>query len=370
MSRANRTLSRAKRTQSAAGRDTMHSKRLALALAACALASAAVPAFAGSELAGTTAANFLAVGAGPGVLAMGGAALGCGGSLEHAAWNPAALGWVDATALELSHAQLDDQAMQEWATLGGRFGHSGTHWAMSALYHNEGTIIGRDASNLPTGDFTTGSVAAMVQLAQRAGPHAAFGVTGKYVVEALGPGESGTGMTFDAGMSLRFGVMGFGFAAQNVGGRMSYGESTYPFPASYGAGVSFAHEASGVVAAADLNVPSASFASMRTGVQWTWRQHVAVRAGYRQELGAPAIEPLSGPTFGTGLGMHGMWLDYAFLLDGNMGGQHRLAISLRPSALGIPAGNDPFGQRAMPREFSDAKPLGPPAPKPTASDAR
>jgi hypothetical protein len=242
---------------------------------------------------------------------------------------------------------------------------------VSALYQNEGTIQGRDASNVPTSDFTTGSVAAMLQLAQRFGANAAVGVTGKYVVDALGPEQSGTGMTFDAGLSLRFGAVGLGFAAQNVGGKMTYGSSTYPFPASYGAGISVTHAASGIVAAADVNVPSASFVSVRTGVEWMWRQHVAVRTGYRQELGAPSMEPLSGPTFGTGIGAHGMWLDYAFLLDGNMGGQHRLAISLRPSALGLTTRNDPFGQGAIPREFEAPKPLGPPAPpKPTATDAR
>jgi len=352
----------------------MHTKRFAFALLAATCVSAALvrTASAGSELAGTTAANFLSVGAGPGVLATGGTALGRGGSLEFAAWNAGALGWVDATSLELSHAQLDDQATQEWATLGGRFGHSGTHWALSALYQNEGTIPGRDASNVPTTDFTTGSVAASLQLAQRIGSSASLGVGGKYVVDALGPGMSGTGMTFDAGLSLRFGAVGLGFAAQNVGGKMAYGSSTYPFPASYGAGISVAHVASGLVAAADVNVPNASFVSVRTGVEWTWRQHVAVRAGYRQEVGAPSIEPLSGPTFGTGLGTHGMWLDYAFLLNGNMGGQHRLAISLRPSALGLSTHNDPFSQNAMPREFDPPPPktMGPPAPKPTASDAR
>jgi hypothetical protein len=330
---------------------------------------AASPAAAGIEQAGTSAANFLAVGAGPAVLGMGGAALGRSGSLDLAAWNPGALGYVEETSLQLAHSSLDDQTMQEWATLGGRFGHSSTHWAISALYQNEGAIEGRDASNFATETFNVGSGAGMLQLAQAFGPHVAVGVTGKYVLDNLGPSQTGSGMTFDGGMSLRFGLLGFGFAAQNVGGQMKYGSLSYPFPSSYGAGVSFTHAASGLTAACDVNVPSTSYTDVRTGVEWNWKQHVALRAGYRMEMNAPSDEPLSGPAFGTGLGGHGLWLDYGFVLSGNEGGQHRLAISLRPKGMNWKAG-DPFGQSSMPREFDPPTPtrqIGPPAP---AGDAK
>ena len=346
-------------------------RNAALALLACLWL--APPAAAGIDEAGTSAANFLVVGAGPAVLGMGGAALGRSGSLDLAAWNPGALGFVDETSLQLAHSSLDEQTMQEWATLGGRLGHSRTRWAMAALYQSEGTIEGRDAGNFATETFTVGSGAGMLQLAQAFGPHVAVGVTGKYVLDNLGPGQGGTGMTFDGGMSLRFGAVGLGFAAQNVGGSMTYGSTAYAFPASYGAGVSVASVATGLTAACDVNLPSTSYTNVRSGVEWNWRQHVALRAGYRMELGAPADEPLSGPTFGTGLGAHGMWLDYGLVLGANQGGQHRLSISLRPGGMGLKGGGDPFGQGSIPREFDQATPtqgpmVGPPAP--AANDAK
>ena len=332
-----------------------------LTLAILMLAS---PAAAGNDRAGTSAANFLAVGTGPAVLGMGGAALGRAGSLDLATWNPGALGFVDEMSLELAHANLDEQTMQEWAGMGGRFGSSHTHWAMSALYQSEGTFEARDASNNSIGTFTTGAAAGMLQLAQSFGPHVALGVGGKFVLDELGPAARGTGMTFDGGMSLRFGGVGFGFAAQNMFGQMKYGSATYPFPSNYGAGVSFAHAASGITAAADVNVPSTSYTNVRGGLEWSWKQTVALRAGYRSEMGAPADEPLSGPTFGTGIGTHGLWFDYGLLLNGNAGGQHRLAISLRPGQMGWKAG-DPFGQRQIPREFDQSTLVGPPAPAPS-----
>ena len=211
------------------------------------------------------------------------------------------------------------------------------------------------------GSFSVGSGAATLQMAQSFGPHVSFGVAGKYVLDNLGPLQHGGGFTFDGGVSMRYGAVGFGFAGQNVGGTMRYGATTYSFPTNYGGGVSYSHAASGLTVACDVNVPGTSYTNVRTGVEWRYRQRVALRAGYRAELSAPADEPLAGPTFGTGLGGHGMWLDYGFVLGGNQGGQHRLAISLRPGDLGWKS-VDPFGQNAMPKDFDAKKVVGPPAP--------
>lgn len=319
---------------------------------------------AGIERAGTTAANFLSVGTGPAVLAMGGTALGRWGSLDLTTWNPGTLGWLESGSVVLSHANLDDQTAQEWVGLGGRLGTLPTRWALSGLYQGEGTIEGRDASNQPTGAITTSSVAVTGYLAQPFGPHVAVGFGAKGVREDLGAGVHGTGVAFDAGLSARFGMLGLGAAAQNAFGHIRYSGIAYPFPASYGAGVSFAHAASGLTAACDVNVPDAYYTNVRGGIEWQWKQRVALRAGYRAELGAEAGEPLAGPTFGMGAGAHGLWLDYGYLLAGNQNGQHRIAITFRPRDMNWKVG-DPFGQRDMPREFGDSKLIGPPAPPAT-----
>ncbi len=318
----------------------------------------AAPAHAGSDGAGTAAATFLTVGTGPAVLAMGGAAIGRAGSLDLAAWNPAALGSLGETHLEIAHANLDDQTMQEWASMGGRFGKSGTHWGLSALYQNDGTFDGRDASNQSIGTFTVANAAGIVSLAQSFGPSFAIGASGKYVLDSQGPAQKGSGMTFDLGATGHVGFVGFGVAAQNVFGAMKYGNVSYPFPKNVGVGLALM-PAAGFTAALDVNLPSTSVTNVRTGVEWAWKQHVALRAGYRQDLGAPAGDALTGPTFGTGLGTHGVWLDYGFLLSGQAGGQHRLAISLNPSKLGW---GDPYGQSKIPESFDNSTIEGPPAP--------
>jgi hypothetical protein len=298
----------------------------------------------GIEKAGTTAANFLSVGADAALLGMGGAALGVGGDLGAAAWNPAALGSMDQLQVLFAHADLSNQDRQEWASVGGPGGTLGMHWALNGLFQSDGGIDGRDASNNPTGTFGTSSSAFGLQLARPLGPNFSAGLGAKYVNEKLA-GVSGSGATFDAGLSMRSGMLGFGVVAQNVLGRMTYDTATYPFPSSVGCGVSLTDPARGLRVALDANVPAAYYPDIRGGIEWLWKGSFALRAGYRAELGAAPGDPLAGPTFGMGAGVSGFWIDYGYLMAGGGNGQHRLGLSFHPggseSAAGTTGGGSP-----------------------------
>ena len=134
---------------------------LRLCIAAAAIMALVAVGFAHASIdnAGTTAANFLSIGAGPRILSMGGATLGLGDDVAAGAWNVAALGWTSQTEYVLSHSGLENESIQEWAAVGGRFGESATRWAVTGLYQGDGSFEGRDASNNPTGDFTASSMA-------------------------------------------------------------------------------------------------------------------------------------------------------------------------------------------------------------------
>jgi len=321
--------------------------------------TAPAPAQAGGETAGTTAAGFLSVGTGAGVLGRGGATLGLGGELAIVPWNAAALGWLDQTQISLAHATLADQTQQEWAAVGGRAGHSALRWSLDGLYQSEGSFEGRDALDQPTEDFDVSSMALGFHLAHPLGPFATAGVGGKYVGEKLGA-VSGTGYTMDAGVQLRAGILGAGVAVTNLGGGMSYGGARYDLPMNLGLGAALDLPGTGLRLALDANFPRAYYQDVRVGAEWRWHDLVALRAGYRRELDAPAELAENGPSFGIGAGAHGMWLDYGYLLPGAGEGQHRLAVTLRPGRFARLAG-DPFGQKSMPRSFDEQTPAAAPA---------
>jgi hypothetical protein len=321
--------------------------------------TAPAPARAGGEAAGTTAAGFLSVGTGAGVLGRGGATLGLGGDLAIVPWNAAALGWLDETQIALAHATLADQAQQEWAAVGGRAGHSALRWSLDGLYQSEGSFEGRDALNNSTSSFDVSSMALGFHLAHPLGPFVTVGVGGKYVGENLGS-VSGTGTTMDAGLQVRAGSLGAGVAVTNLGGGLSYGGTRYDLPMNLGLGAALDLPGTGLRLALDANFPSAYYQDVRVGAEWRWHDLLALRAGYRRELDAPTGLGESGPSFGIGAGARGMWVDYGYLIPGAGDGQHRLAVTLRPGRFAWLA-SDPFGQKSMPRSFDDLKPEGTPA---------
>lgn len=348
----------------------MHRIRLAAVLL---LASTSV-AHAGGDGAGTTAANFLSVGQGASTISMGGASLAAPGGLDAAAWNPAALGRLSSTQLTLAHASLASETSQEWASMGGRFGTGPMRWAASALYQSDGTFEGRDAFNQPTGTFRTSDMAVGFSLARPFGEGVTAGVGMKWVRESLGD-LSGSGVGFDAGVQARSGPIGFGLAARNMGGSIRFDGSSFDMPAVFGAGVSWTDAASGVRLELDANMPSAYYNDVRAGAEWRWRDRVALRGGYRANLGAPEGEPLGGATFGLGLGANGFWFDYAFLAgDADAQGRHRLGMTFHPSALAALGAHGTLGADATapaaPPGATRAPESAPVAAKPAAKPAK
>jgi LysM repeat protein len=307
--------------------------RVALQLAVLALASLAAVASAGIEKAGTTAGNFLSVGTSPAALAMGGAGLARPGDLGLATWNVGSLAWMNETQLTFSHASLAAESQQEWAAAGGRWNQGAWRWALTGLYQGDGSFEGRDALGNSTGSFSASSMAVGGMLARPIGEHAGAGLGVKWVSESLGD-VSGSGFSIDAGITAQAGQFSFAAAAQNALGSMSYSGASYPFPSNYGVGVAMTVPKSGVTLALDANFPDAYYTDVRAGAEWRYQDYVALRGGYRLEMGAESGDPLSGPTFGLGAGSNGFWLDYGYIVSGGgAGGQHRLGVTFHPGGM-------------------------------------
>lgn len=298
-------------------------------IAALMLGALAAPARAGLESAGTRAASFLAQGATPAVMGMGGAALGLSHDLTGAGLNVAALGWIGEQQLAVSHAQLADQTSLDGAALAGRLRGGALRYGLAAQYRNDGDIVGRDANNRPTEDVVGQSLAMSVQLARPFGPHLTLGGAAKYIGEHVGQ-VHGNGLAFDAGVQLQFGMLGFGLAGQNFGGGMIWDGVRWRMPASLGAGIALDHAASGLRLALDVNVPSTYARDVRVGSEWRLRDRLALRGGWRHLLGAGSDERLNGPAFGLGLKAGSIWMDYAFQVGEAGTSTHRVSLNLRP----------------------------------------
>lgn len=308
-----------------------HGMKLVVALLLA--TGAAGSARAAGEAAGTAAGSFLSIGAGASALSMAGATLASGNDLAAAAWNPASLARLDALQFSFTHAPLPGGATQEWLAAGGRLMGGETRWGFQTLFQRESGIEGRDASNNPTGSLSATDLAVGLRLAHRFAEKVEFGVGGEWVHEALAD-ASGSGFAFDLGLRGEAGPIGLALAARHIGGGMSFGGTRYDLPAVMALGASWSDPSRGLRVNADFESPSHYYQAVRLGGEWLWRGQVALRAGYRSELGSDPAERLAGPTFGLGTGVGTMWMDYGFAVNGADGaGQHRIGLTFRPGML-------------------------------------
>ncbi len=304
------------------------------------------------EGSGTRAASFLQTAAAPRWSAMGGAGLASGGDLSSAVWNAASLASLSEARWEVMHAELPSGGQLSWGSLGGRHP-GGTRWALTALHRSEGDIEGRDASNQPTQTFTAQSLALGLTLARPVGSLLSVGGTARYVGEHIGA-THGNGLAFGFGAQARLGVLRVAISGQDFGGGMRWEHQQWAMPATLAAGFALVHEGSGLTLATDLASPAAGLRSLRTGAEWTIGGRAALRTGWRQELGVSSADAPGGPSFGLGLAVGAMWLDYSIESGARSEGVQRVGLSLAPGRRG--------GGLALPGSPGFVGPTLPPGP--------
>ena len=231
-------------------------------------------AHAGGEAAGTAAGSFLSVGAGASVLSMSGATLASGHDLAAASWNVASLARVDALEFALSHSPLPGGATQDWLGAGGRLGTGATRWGLSALFHQEGDLEGRDALNQPTGALSVSDLALSAHVARPLGEFLSAGFGAEWVHESLA-GSNGSGLAFDAGLRAQAGSIGMAVAARHIGGAMNYSGVKYDMPAVIAGGLSWTDAVRGLRVAADFESPTHYYGGVRLGGEWLVREGMA-----------------------------------------------------------------------------------------------
>jgi LysM repeat protein len=329
------------------------------------------PAVAGIELAGSTGANFLTVNPGASLVGMGSTGVAGYPDLSAMTWNPAALGMMNESQLMFSHMPLPNAASQEWMSFGGRTGEAPTRWALSARYEGGSSFQVRDPLGQLTGTFNSPSLALGVNAARAIDRHTVVGMGAKFVNENHGSG-AGYGGTFDIGILFHLGPLSLGAAAQNMGGSIRYDSLAYSMPRNLGAGLALADLKHGLRATLDFNHPSAYYEDLRAGAEWIWRERVALRVGYRQELNAYINDPMNGASFGLGGGGHGLWLDYAFVASADGTTQQRIALRVSPKAWGMSLASgvdDPNSTGASSSPPSPAASNQTSAPKPASGAA-
>lgn len=301
-----------------------------------------------SDAVGTAAAQFLKLGADARGLAMGEAMGAVAEDASAIYWNPAGLAALEKRHATVTHSfmfqsvfydfvayaqplrtELDPPRRRELAPSG-----LGT-LAVGLIYVNAGALSEVDNTGTPTGGaFTPRDMALMTAWGTRVTESVDFGIGFKYIDSRIQ--ASARTAAIDGGLRWRSYAgawpLALSASAHHIGGQLRYREQGENLPATARLGSSL-RPFPGVVLAADAMFPRDGEIYPNFGAELRLPMETvleaALRGGWSGRTDAGDLDGLAGVSFGMGLGLRGVTLDYAWVPFGVLGHTHRISLGCR-----------------------------------------
>ena len=236
-------------------------------------------------------------------------------------WNPAGLGFVTKSAIDLTYAQLVPGLASDVNYNYATFVHPTSGWgglALGLVFLSYGTSEGTDPFGNPTGSFTSNEVSPALYYGTKLLADLSVGASLKYIRIQLAPQSlSGVGSTFGLDLAALYRIpaakLNFGLNVQNLGPSVTFINEDERSPLSRNIKTGFAWDAYDkqgfrILAAGDFDqsLVTSSFYQLHGGVEIKYTDQIAGRVGYYYD----PLGQLEGLTYGLGLGWKGLSLDY------------------------------------------------------------
>lgn len=272
---------------------------------------------------GTTAFPLLKIGPGPRASAMGDGFIGLADDATACYWNPAGLAQLDKFETFLSHQEWFYGFRDEYLSLGLPVGKSG--FGLGVIYSRTDGVEHWTMDNSPLDTFATQSGFVALSYGYELTHSFLFGITLKGLYDDLEI-EKGTGLCGDLGLIFRLGEkFNLGLVGQNLGLGVRYGETNYRLPMQFKLGLCARPRYFNIVT--DFTLPLDNIPYVNLGIEWNIKKVLALRAGYRsgpQDLFSLGWQ--NGLSFGGGVFLGRVVVDYAFVPYGSLGNTHRLGL--------------------------------------------
>jgi len=236
-------------------------------------------------------------------------------------WNPAGLGFVTKSAIDLTYAQLVPGLASDVSYNYATFVHPTSGWgglALGLVFLSYGTSEGTDPFGNPTGTFTSNEVSPALYYGTKLLPDLSVGASLKYIRIQLAPQSlSGVGSTFGLDLAALYRIpaarLNFGVNVQNLGPSVTFinEDERSPLSRNVKAGLAWdAYDKDGfrLLAAGDFDqsLVTSSFYQLHGGIELKYTDQIAGRVGYYYD----PLGQLEGLTYGLGLGWKGLSLDF------------------------------------------------------------
>jgi len=261
-------------------------------------------------------------------MAMGEATLGLADDLNASYWNPAALGGLYKREVSFLHTQWFQDVRYQYAGLAWPTETWGTVGAQ-VHYLTVDNIIGYSDTGLRGSDVQASDKAIGLMWGHRWKKDLMAGVGLKWIQEDLA-GAKGTALGLDLGGWWKpfsqgwASPLSFGGSIRNLGSGPQFDQVREDLPQTFGLGIGYEGFGEMLKGGLDIIKPVDRGVYMSLGSEVWLMNLLAVRVGYRSQhdLG-------SGLSFGVGMQMLNMQVDYAFVDYDELGNTHRISLTYR-----------------------------------------
>lgn len=237
-------------------------------------------------------------------------------------WNPASLGFVNKSAIEITYAQLVPGLATDVSYNYATFVRPVQGWGafgLGLVFLSYGQSEGTDASGNPTGTFGSNEFSPAVYYGARLLPDFSVGASLKYIRIQLAPtSQQGVGSTFGLDLAALYRIpaarLNLGANVQNLGPRVTFINEDQASPLSRNLKVGAAWDAVQgkdfrVLIVGDFNqsLVTKKFYTYNGGLELRYTDQIAGRIGYYED----PLGDIGDLTYGLGVGWKGLSLDFA-----------------------------------------------------------
>ena len=273
--------------------------------------------------AGSATGEFLNIGVGAKAAALGGAMTARAEGAEAIYWNPAGLAGLKSAEAVFSHTLWIFETSHTSAGFALPLGER-TALGVLVNYFSAGTMDKVDNTALTAGTFSASDLSAAVCLSAKLTDKLPIGISLKFISSTI---EEVSGIAFAADFGLKYVLSNdftLGAGIYNLGTKLKHSVVEEDLPLSIRGGVLL--KLLGASLSADAILPSAGNAGFSTGAKYVFslssNSLVAARAGYESRVST------GGLSAGAGFAIGALNLDYAFLMFGDLGNNHRFSIKI------------------------------------------
>jgi hypothetical protein len=276
--------------------------------------------------AGSSSGNFLKLGTGVRAAGMGDTGAACSSGAEAIYWNPAGIAGAGGEVL-LSHTIWAAETSIE--TAGAVVPVSpGSNMGLLVNYFMSGTIDKVDNTGLLTGTYSNSDMSVALCFGTNLLSGVPLGLSVKYIGSTI-DGTSATAFAADVGAKYDFGSMlTAGLAVQNIGMQLKYTTVAESLPLNIKAGVLFKADKSFLIAG-DVNFPNDGSMGFSVGAEYQLDLGTSMTAALRAGYKSSGTGNLSGLSTGAGVVFSSFQLDYALVMFGVLGNNHRISLKVR-----------------------------------------